>query len=401
MSKTHLKVKYKKQEKEFDYIDNYDKFLEKCSKEFQLNKQEIKNLKLYQIDEEGDELIIENENDYQNNLEPNDNVEITYNLKLIENKKSLEKIEEEKSSELSTLKQKTETNSHYRNENNGGIYSDELSKLKEEMVNEFKSITKEIEMDLKKVLKRNINDIKSYLIGLGDQILNISNDLKILNQNLFEPKSNNNKVNSFQNNLSLEKQINSLSNKIEKMYKKLNSYGNNNSKNNDVSENCVSKECEDNNSEKFYGCKFEEKNFDFNYTYDNLIKSKKITFGITLMNNGNLSWPKNSMIYGRTKDNQFEVKSIINSNNEVLPNQQINPIISLTYKNIKNENKTYSFPLKLVFQNQSKIKQNECMMELTIKESKQKYDYSVLDTPKPNQSDNEVSSNNSNDSSSN
>ncbi len=275
MSKTHLKVKYKKQEKEFDYIDNYDKFLEKCSKEFQLNKQEIKNLKLYQIDEEGDELIIENENDYQNNLEPNDNVEITYNLKLIENKKSLEKIEEEKSSELSTLKQKTETNSHYRNENNGGIYSDELSKLKEEMVNEFKSITKEIEMDLKKVLKRNINDIKSYLIGLGDQILNISNDLKILNQNLFEPKSNNNKVNSFQNNLSLEKQINSLSNKIEKMYKKLNSYGNNNSKNNDASENCLSKEFEDNNSEKFYGCKFEEKNIDFNYTYDNLIKSKK------------------------------------------------------------------------------------------------------------------------------
>ena len=213
MSKTHLKVKYKKQEKEFDYIDNYDKFLEKCSKEFQLNKEEIKNLKLYQIDEEGDELIIENENDYQNNLEPNDNVEITYNLKLIENKKSLEKIEEEKSSELSTLKQKTETNSHYRNENNGGIYSDELSKLKEEMVNEFKSITKEIEMDLKKVLKRNINDIKSYLIGLGDQILNIQNDLKTLKQNIYISSKNNS--NSFQNNnWSLEKEIETLKYKI-------------------------------------------------------------------------------------------------------------------------------------------------------------------------------------------
>ncbi len=378
MSKTHLKVKYKKQEKEFDYIDNYDKFLEKCSKEFQLNKQEIKNLKLYQIDEEGDELIIENENDYQNNLEPNDNVEITYNLKLIENKKSLEKIEEEKSSELSTLKQKTETNSHYRNENNGGIYSDELSKLKEEMVNEFKSITKEIEMDLKKVLKRNINDIKSYLIGLGDQILNIQNDLKTLKQNIHISSKNNS--NSFQNNnWSLDKEIETLKNKIDKIYIELK---NKNNKINDKNEDLLSKEYED-NSEKFYGCNFEKEKIELNYNYDYLIKNKKIKFSLTLLNNGTLSWPKNSMIYGKTKDNELEVKSIINNNNEVSPKQQINPIISLTLQNIKNEDKTYNLPLKLVFPNKSSnIKQNKFNLQFSIQKSKKEIDYSINETPK-------------------
>ena len=374
-------VQYQNEERKFDLISNYDEFLKKCKNEFQINDEEIRNLKIYKIDEE-DRLDIENENDYKDNLEPNDNNEIIFILlsnKTKNLKEELEKIEEENYSDYTHKQIITENESYVvKNSKDGGIDNEEISKFKVEMIKEFKTISNEMEMNIKKVLKRNINDIKSYLIGLGDQILNIQNDLKTLKQNIYISSKNNS--NSFQNNnWSLDKEIETLKNKIDKIYIELK---NKNNKINDKNEDLLSKEYED-NSEKFYGCNFEKEKIELNYNYDYLIKNKKIKFSLTLLNNGTLSWPKNSMIYGKTKDNELEVKSIINNNNEVSPKQQINPIISLTLQNIKNEDKTYNLPLKLVFPNESSnIKQNKFNLQFSIQKSKKEIDYSINETPK-------------------
>ncbi len=374
-------VQYQNEERKFDLISNYDEFLKKCKNEFQINDEEIRNLKIYKIDEE-DRLDIENENDYKDNLEPNDNNEIIFILlsnKTKNLKEELEKIEEENYSDYTHKQIITENESYVvKNSKDGGIDNEEISKFKEEMIKEFKTISNEMEMNIKKVLKRNINDIKSYLIGLGDQILNIQNDLKTLKQNIHISSKNNS--NSFQNNnWSLDKEIETLKNKIDKIYIELK---NKNNKINDKNEDLLSKEYED-NSEKFYGCNFEKEKIELNYNYDYLIKNKKIKFSLTLLNNGTLSWPKNSMIYGKTKDNELEVKSIINNNNEVSPKQQINPIISLTLQNIKNKDKTYNLPLKLVFPNESSnIKQNKFNLQFSIQKSKKEIDYSINETPK-------------------
>ena len=199
-----------------------------------------------------------------------------------------------------------------------------------------------------------------------------------MKQNIHISSKNNS--NSFQNNnWSLDKEIETLKNKIDKIYNELK---NKNNKINDKNEDLLSKEYED-NSEKFYGCNFEKEKIELNYNYDYLIKNKKIKFSLTLLNNGTLSWPKNSMIYGKTKDNELEVKSIINNNNEVSPKQQINPIISLTLQNIKNKDKTYNLPLKLVFPNESSnIKQNKFNLQFSIQKSKKEIDYSINETPK-------------------
>ncbi len=374
-------VQYQNEERKFDLISNYDEFLKKCKNEFQINDEEIRNLKIYKIDEE-DRLDIENENDYEDNLEPNDNNEIIFILlsnKTKNLKEELEKIEEENYSDYTHKQIITENESYVvKNSKDGGIDNEEISKFKVEMIKEFKTISNEMEMNIKKVLKRNINDIKSYLIGLGDQILNIQNDLKTLKQNIHISSKNNS--NSFQNNnWSLDKEIETLKNKIDKIYIELK---NKNNKINDKNEDLLSKEYED-NSEKFYGCNFEKEKIELNYNYDYLIKNKKIKFSLTLLNNGTLSWPKNSMIYGKTKDNELEVKSIINNNNEVSPKQQINPIISLTLQNIKNKDKTYNLPLKLVFPNESSnIKQNKFNLQFSIQKSKKEIDYSINETPK-------------------
>ena len=71
-------------------------------------------------------------------------------------------------------------------------------------------------------------------------------------------------------------------------------------------------------------------------------------------------------------------------------------MISLTYNNIKNENKEYILPLKLVFKNESlNIKQNGFILKLIIEKSKQ--DKNSFLTQKFNQNDSESSSSSDND----
>ena len=87
---------------------------------------------------------------------------------------------------------------------------------------------------------------------------------------------------------------------------------------------------------------------------------------ITLINNGNLPWPKNSFIYGISNDGTLECKPLIlNTNKEIIPNEKIIKEISINLKKIKNENYEIILPLKLFFQDKSKsIKQNEFILKV-------------------------------------
>ena len=69
-----MEVKYFDETKKFDFIDNYQQFLEKCYKEFNMSEEEKKSLKIFVLDD-GDEIMIENEGDFDENKSLfNDNI---------------------------------------------------------------------------------------------------------------------------------------------------------------------------------------------------------------------------------------------------------------------------------------------------------------------------------------
>ena len=106
-----MKVRYYDEMKKFDFIDNYQQFLEKCYKEFDMSEKEKKSLKIFILDD-GDEIMIENEGDFDENKSLfNDNICILKssgrkpkNKK--ENKEELKAIE--KKEEKIKKKQKTQ-----------------------------------------------------------------------------------------------------------------------------------------------------------------------------------------------------------------------------------------------------------------------------------------------------
>ena len=76
-----MKVKYFDETKRFDFIDNYQQFLEKCYKEFDMSEEEKKSLKIFILDD-GDEMTIENETDFKDNKNSvNENNELICILK--------------------------------------------------------------------------------------------------------------------------------------------------------------------------------------------------------------------------------------------------------------------------------------------------------------------------------
>ena len=79
MSDTKIIVKYFDKEKHFKKIEDYEEFLNKCYSDFEMNEEEKQSLKLKVLDY-GDEVDIENENDFHDNLNPDENNQIIYIL---------------------------------------------------------------------------------------------------------------------------------------------------------------------------------------------------------------------------------------------------------------------------------------------------------------------------------
>ncbi len=418
-NETKMIVKYLDKQIKFPKINEYSVFLKKLNETFSMKNEEIESLKLYKLDDDNDELLIENEEDFNENLEPNKNNEIIYIIKTKGRKKEQNGKIKIKSISITPQNEKKKV-PLVNNINNidysriEKIITEQNKKLKDEILEEVKKINLEREKELKKNFKKKINDIKGFLITL-DETIKKNYDL---NESMIGNMNNSqmdNKINSEQGVLkNIEKDIKKINSSItnntnfkneldiikEKLNEIMNEINNQSiivskvketqlqiqkdqSKNPQFKnlDNIIKEEEEEN--ENNYACHFINENIELKYNYDDLIKMKDYKFSLNIKNTGNLSWPKNSMIYGKTKDNELEVKSIINNNNEVSPKQQINPIISLTLQNIKNKDKTYNLPLKLVFPNESSnIKQNKFNLQFSIQKSKKEIDYSINETPK-------------------
>ncbi len=388
---------------EINEIYKYQEFLNQCYKLLELSEEEISTLKIYKLDE-GDEISIENENDYNENLNVNENNQIIFVLKSkLKEKKKNNKL---KFSQVNQVHYNilSEDNLQNNNNNNRKMYNSVLSnekisdKNENEKIKKDNSVETKKEIDVTKSVKKSINDIKTFLVGLDETLNNRLAPVEklfaiIQNQNtnvtennkyLLEEMKNefNEKINLLvKKNISLENQIGNLTKKIENYSKEFI-----NLKQEIIelkNENVKFANLKEKEENQFYQCNFIEENYTINYSYDKTMQLKNFTFKINLINNGNLPWPKKSFIYG--KSNMIEIKSIINNNEEILPQKKISIPINVNLNKIKNENIQISFPLKLCFPNNLNnnfIIQNQFLLNLIIKESN-KQDSSLIDDYKP------------------
>ena len=169
---------------EINEICKYQEFLNQCYKLLEMSEEEISTLKIYKLDE-GDEISIENENDYNDNLNVNENNQIIFILKskLIE-KKTNNKL---MFSQVNQVNDNILSQDYLQNNNNNNrnmcksVLSNEKKldlKLIENRKNENEKIKKENsvetkkEIDVTKSVKKSINDIKTFLVGLDETLNN-------------------------------------------------------------------------------------------------------------------------------------------------------------------------------------------------------------------------------------
>ena len=274
-------IKYYDKEKTFNYINNYKDFLEKCCKTFEMDENEFKSLIIYKLDED-DKLIIENENDFKECLDVNEDNQIKYILeskikKEIKNKEINENINKENVKEESNPQIKKEiidninlsnlitaeskitniplntnyTNINNNNEPNNNNKENNISNtnvdldflkiketiqlenkaFKDEIMNEVKKLNSEMEKEMNKNLKKNIHDIKEFLVGIDDKIKQNNNDLQSFKKNIVESISSiqqvNNNNNSNDNQLNQNVLLENLKNEINNQMLKSNIYTNN------------------------------------------------------------------------------------------------------------------------------------------------------------------------------
>jgi hypothetical protein len=86
MSVVKMKVKYFEEEKLFDFIEDYKTFINKCHQEFEMSDEEKESLKIVIIND-GDNMDIENEQDFKDNLDAIENNKLVCILTSSEKKK--------------------------------------------------------------------------------------------------------------------------------------------------------------------------------------------------------------------------------------------------------------------------------------------------------------------------
>ena len=182
--KKKIILNYFDQKVEINEICKYQEFLNQCYKLLEMSEEEISTLKIYKLDE-GDEISIENENDYNDNLNVNENNQIIFILKskLIE-KKTNNKL---MFSQVNQVNDNILSQDYLQNNNNNNrnmcksVLSNEKKldlKLIENRKNENEKIKKENsvetkkEIDVTKSVKKSINDIKTFLVGLDETLNN-------------------------------------------------------------------------------------------------------------------------------------------------------------------------------------------------------------------------------------
>ncbi len=302
---------------------------EKNNELFSIIKQEIKNFKekikkinkLKEenkiIKEENNNLKLEIKNNKVKNTNEITNLKLEFNKLREENNKlklEIKNIKEKNTNEITNLRIEfnnlKEENKSMKNENNNLI---EVTKnIKENYLKESTNL----QLEIKKFKEINKNII--------NKSLKLENQINFLNGEIINKKINN------QNQIPMPKK--------EEI-------------------------------KKFYECNFVEGNYTLNTSKYELMKKNYIfNYEISLINQGNLPWPINTYIDGKSNDGLLECKPIIlNKNKEIMPKEKIVIKISIDMRNIKNENYENILPLKLSFQDKSiPIKQNGFNLKVNV-----------------------------------
>ena len=414
---TNMKIKYLEKEKKLGFINDYNKFLDKCYKLFKIKENEKKNIQISVLDEEGDELTIDNENDFketqiideekniityilkqkvknESNKKENDEIEEKNSKKNEDNQSNEDKIEkfnnnnnnnnnnkkdfednkidnEEKNINLSELK---------NNENINNInliieqFKEENKKFQNEILEKINNIIESMKQnneenkiintnmgkELKKNVKKSISEIKSYLLTMDEGMKKNNEDLRsVINETKIQ--NNNNDDKKLEEILN---KINLLEGSIKNLGKKFDDKIKEDLRNQNKIQSKIQKE-------EFYGCLFEDGNYILQYYYDDLIKLNTYKINIKLLNNGNLSWPQNAILNIYSDDDFFEKKEIINENYEIQPKNKISHNLEIPLNKIKNENYEIKINMNLEFLDKSKfIQQNDFNLKFIIKQSK-------------------------------
>ena len=427
-------IKYLEEEKEYKFINNYQTFLNTCYKAFDMSEEEKKSLKIFLIDEDGDEISIDSESDFTENLNSNENNELIYLLKSCKKKKDKKNNEkDEKKNDNKNSENKNCNDNNNNNNNNENNYSKIPDLLKESRENIKKEILEEFtktmdvvnknnekfnEDNLKKImnrikeikvyltdqfenevkinkkqeekkkekvekekeiksLKKGIKDVKSFLMNFHEKFqsfldnyetsnINRNKEYSNLEKNFENLKSNieiiENKIQESNDQIKkFDSHINNLNNKIFQM---LGLIQNQNSENNKKEE-----------KEKILSCNFIEGNYILNSDYDNLIEKKTIKIEVNLLNNGNLNWPLNCFLIGKSDNNLLECKIPVNNQQQLLPNQKIKVNIIISLNKIKNEDNEINLPIKLITKDNIIMQQNGFNFKLIIHKSKIQNNY--------------------------
>ena len=203
-----MKIKFSGKEKKLNLIDDYNKFLEKCYKLFTIKENEKKNLKIYVVDEDDDNLAIENEDDFKDQRFVNEENIVTYVLELEGKIESNEKSSEHQTQDYNEDNNNNNMNNEDNNENNNECinnndYSKIIDLLKEEnkkfrdelyeKINNLSQLNKnnndinkntEVEKELKKTMKKSINDVKTFLMTIDEGIKKKNEENKETNTNM-------------------------------------------------------------------------------------------------------------------------------------------------------------------------------------------------------------------------
>ena len=410
---TTMRVKYFDEEKTFEEITDYNTFKKKCYEEFEMSEEEKISFKLYRIDDSGDRLDVENEADFKDNLEPDENNNIIF-LIISSGRKKIEKPEEkpeekqvEKPEEKPEEKiSKENKNDEQKNKISSSIDDIGLSKIKETFTSEMEKFKEEMKKMIEGIketstqtneekknsdpvineigkFKKNFKDIKQFLVSMKEE--ENMNEIKKSLIKIEEGMNNyNTKINESLTQLSSiqskpkEEEINkSMLDAIKNEIKELFTSSTNKSTELENQIKLLTQKIEENQQKKkdenqFYGCSFVDGNYILNYYYEDLMEMKNLNYDITLINNGNLSWPQNAFLSGKSNDGILECKStIVNQNDEIAPNNQTQVKILVSLENIQNKNCESILPIKLSFQDQEKkIKQNVFKIIIKVKETK-------------------------------
>ncbi len=250
---------------------------------------------------------------------------------------------------------------------------EKINKEKEEKKN--KKLKKEKEI---KSLKSGIKDVKSFLMNFQEKFQSFLDNYEKSNKKRNQEYSNLEK--NFENLKSnieiIENKIQESNDQIKKFDSHINNLNNKIMQLSNLIQNQNSDKHKKEEKEKILSCNFIEGNYILNSDYDNLIEKKTIKIEVNLLNNGNLNWPLNCFLIGKSDNNLLECKIPVNNQQQLLPNQKIKVNIIISLNKIKNEDNEINLPIKLITKDNIIMEQNGFNFKLIIHKSKIQNNYS-------------------------